>query len=76
LEAKIIQLISRALDAALSGKQVAREVTPEITTKRDNTNSDVSKRDDSENALDSVNLNVPADGVTMTFVEEVDNEEA
>jgi hypothetical protein len=59
----------------LTGKLAAREVTRETVTKRDATENVVSKRDSSDSAFDSVNLNVPADGVTMTFIEEVEDDE-
>lgn len=38
---------------------------PEVLSKRDNANT----------GFDSVNLNVPAEGVTMTFVESGDEED-
>ncbi|KAH7376915.1 hypothetical protein B0T11DRAFT_324770 [Plectosphaerella cucumerina] len=48
---------------------VARDL-PSILTRRDNSNGA------SSSGFDSVNLNVPADGVTMTFVETDDDDEA
>jgi hypothetical protein len=56
---------------------VARELSREIIAKRNTEKTIISKRDDSEagTGIDSVNLNVPADGITMTFVEDVDEDE-
>jgi hypothetical protein len=55
---------------------VARELSRETIAKRDTEKTVIfSKRDNSEAGIDSVNLNVPADGITMTFVEEVDESE-
>lgn len=54
---------------------MARELSREIIAKRDMEKTVISKRDNSETGIDSVNLNVPADGITMTFVEEVDESE-
>lgn len=54
--------------AALSSEISARDL-PQILTRRDSTGG-------SSSGFDSVNLNVPADGVTMTFVETNDDDDA
>lgn len=53
------------LSGAGSTNLVAREVTP----------ADLSKRDNLNTGFDAVNLNVPGEGVTMTFVETDEDED-